>query len=173
MKVPYRPTGFKKFILPPKYIVIHDTNCKFYSLPNYTIDDKKSIINKMRSDYFILYNETDLPFHFLIDKIQDDYEIIVGRSLRYICIYEDIRQELQNRTIHIGMTGNMNLIKPTQRFYQCLAYKILSPLLNRFGLPASNIFFHNEVSSNPNLKCPGSFFTKDILLSNVKKLLTN
>ena len=171
MKVPYRPTTFKKFVEKPKYVIIHNTNCKFYDLPNYRIDDKKSIINKMRSDYYVLYNETDLPFHYLIDKIQDDYEMVVGRSLRYHCEYKDIRQEMY-KSIHIGIAGNMNFVRPTQRFYECMCYKVIAPLMIRFGIPFSNVYLHKDVTNLPDLKCPGDFFKKDIFLAILKRMLT-
>jgi len=171
MKVPYKPINLKKFTSRPRYIIIHDSNCRFYDLPNYKIDDNKSIVNKMRSDYFVLYNESDLPFHFVLDKIKDDYEILVGRPLRFYCVYEDIKTEFLY-SVHVGICSDLSFQKPEQRMYECLCYKILSPIMIRMGIPFKNVYLHKDVTMNPDkINCPGSFFKKEIFLSILKRML--
>jgi len=170
MKVPYRPTNFRKRKYNFKYIIIHDVNCTFSELSKYMVDDKKSQTNELRTDNYILHNQSDLNFHFLVDFIKDDYETILCRPLTVECNYEDIKSPY-DRSLHVGLMGSYTFEIASNRLYRHLGYRCLVPMLGTFGIPLKHILLHKEVSNNKESNCPGDFFRRDKLLTQIKPML--
>ena len=170
MKVPYRPTNFIKRKYNFRYIIIHDVNCTFSELAKYMIDDKKSQVNMLRSDNYILHNQTDLNYHMLAEKVNEDFETILCRPLTVMCKYDDILTQYE-RSVHIGMMGSYTYEIPSDRFYRQLAYRCIVPLMGMFGITIDRIYLHREVSENKDSDCPGDFFKKTKLMANIKPML--
>jgi hypothetical protein len=135
-----------------------------------TIDDKTSQIYLSRLYNWIISGQSDLNYHFIVEKIGKDYETLLGRPLNRLCEYPDIKDDINSRAIHIGMIGKYDKQIPTPRFYQQIAYRIIAPYMYMLGIPVGQIYFHSEVS-NKNKTCPGTFFKKEDLLTRLKTLL--
>jgi len=169
MKIPYRPTNFEKMRSRPKYIILHDINCAFENMRINLIDDNKSQVNKIRSDNYIINNQSDLNYHFAIEQI-NDYETIIGRPITMHCEYDDIPIQYKN-SIHIGMMGSFEYDIPDQRYYRHLAYRSIVPMMSIYGIPIGNIILHKDITSNKLKNCPGVFFDKNKLLQSVRAMM--
>ena len=100
-----------------------------------------------------------------------DYNVIVARPFVYLCEWEDIEANINNRAIHIALMGNYDFKVPQSRLYQILAYRIINPLLRLYSLSPNRIKFHREVSSNENLSCPGDFLDRGRVVAQVKRFI--
>ncbi len=169
MKIPYKIQSFQKIKGVPRYIILHDTTCKFEDMPEFLSDTNKFQVNHLKDDNFILYGEYDINFHYIVTKVDDEYQTILGRPISVQCKYNDIHPQYE-KSIHIGMMGNMNTIRPTGRYYQQLAYRIISPMIHMFKISLSNIITHKQ-ATNSSKQCPGTLFKINDLLAQVKPML--
>jgi hypothetical protein len=117
----------------------------------------------------VLNGEFDLNYHFIVEKIKDDYETLFGRPLNAICEYDDIVSPY-DAAIHVGVMGNFNFDIPPERLYKQIAYRVLGPMMMYFRIDKSKILLHREVSSDQ-AECPGTNFNKARLLSYVKTMV--
>jgi len=167
IKIEFRPSAFKVRHLKPQYIVLHHSS-EFYDNPAASVDS-----NKLQIPYIIngvLEQKTfDVNYHYIIEKIKGDYFVLVGRPLVFQCDFNDIASYTNKVSIHIALLGNYDIVVPTKRVYEVLAYKLINPLLKTFNLSYNRVKFHNEISSNENISCPGEFFSKEVLLSMIRR----
>jgi len=166
MRLPFRPKLLPVARRRFRYIIIHDVVCQFDGIHELLTDSSKYQIDKMKSSNFILNAEYELPYHFVIDKIGDDYATLVARPLFARCEYDDIKPPYDH-TIHIGTVGDFHNENPGERYYQQLAYRVVIPMMRTFFIPPSNIVLHHEISEAEEL-CPGPYFRRDLLMSYVK-----
>lgn len=167
LRVKYRPVSFPKIKRKFKYIIIHDTNCIFPHLDYTQVDDPKPKVSALRAYNLIFNKQYDLNYHFLCEYVTTDYETFVGRPLYRLCEYKDMPDLYQNG-IHVCVFGNYNIINGQQRMYQQLAYRVLAPMMFWFRIPISNVVLHNQISSNKEIKCPGSQFDYNKMINNLK-----
>jgi hypothetical protein len=134
-----------------------------------TIDNKSSQIYLSRLYNWIISGQSDLNYHFLVEKIGKDYETFLGRPINRLCEYNDIKDNINSRAIHIGMIGKYDKQIPTPRFYLQLCYRIITPYMYLFNIPGGQIYLHSELSDK-HKDCPGSFFKKSDLISRLKSI---
>ncbi len=169
MKIPLKPSLMKIRRGKPKWIILHHTS-EIYENPMAKIDNSKFQIQGLSKGVLEL-KQSDYNYHYVIEKINDEYYPIVCRPFVYLCEWDDIDPNINNRSIHIGFLGDYNYKIPEKRFYEVLAFRILNPMLKMFKLAPNRIKFHNDVSSNEELTCPGDFIDKEIIISMVRRFV--
>lgn len=137
-----------------KYIVIHHTA---------TPDDGFGMNMEAIRNYHINNNGwEDIGYHFIIEKIQNRYEILVGRMPSYQgahCL------GLNSKSIGVALIGNFNESPPPQEQWQ-LALKLVRSLMAIFKVPKDNVIGHREVNRVLGRvvyrgDCPGRLFDMD------------
>jgi len=161
MLLPFRLKAFKLAQYKFRYIVLHDTSCMFSGVSQVKIDDNKSQLHSLRDYNWILNARTEVNYHFVVEKIGNDYESLIGRPLNYLCQYDDIPLIYNERAIHVCLMGSYSIIKPKPRYYQQLVYRVISPLMFHHRITSMNIVTHQDISTNEELKCPGELFNMD------------
>jgi hypothetical protein len=152
-----------------RWIIIHDTY-ELYDVPEAKIDNQayqmyglfKGVLER---------KEPDINYHYVIDKIKDDYVPIVTRPTVYLCDWPDIPNEINNRAIHVALLGSYDLRLPEKRTYEILAYRLLNPMMKEFNIKPGKIKLHKEVSNDEDSSCPGDFLSKDIIISMVRRFV--
>jgi len=176
VKIPIRPKFLTKFRRPWLYLIIHDLSCSFSGYDEFNIDIPKSQTNRLRAADLQINKQLDLNFNFIIERIGDDFEILIGRPMSAMCEYKDIPRNINDNAIHIGMMGNFKFYIPEARFYRILAYRIITPLIQMSRINRTRILTHDEVSevSQKKVECPGRLFEKDRLMALInEQLITN
>lgn len=167
--IPFKISRLKVRHTPVKYIILHHTVCQ-YPAPDSKIDNPKYQIPGIING--VLENKSaDINFHYIVDKIKDDYQIITCRPFVTLCDYPDIDPDMNKKSIHIGLMGSYSFKIPAKRCYEVLSYRLLSPLLKMYGLAPDKILYHNEISKNKDNECPGDFVDKSVVISMVRKFL--
>jgi hypothetical protein len=170
MIIPYKPVYFQKATRAFKHIIIHDLSCRFSGLDGAKVDTKKSSIAHLRNYNWIFNDEFDLPFHFVCEKIGQDFETIMATPLCYKCVYDDIPSEFE-AAVHIAFAADYSVVKPEQRIYQQAGYRAIASVMRWFKLPFGHIYLHREVSQDKENACPGNFFDKNRLMAAIKPLI--
>lgn len=160
MNVPYKPVYLPKAYKKFQYVIIHDFSCQFPDIDKAKVDDKKIQMQGVRVYNWLFKNSFELPYHFVCEKIGDDFETMMARPFCYYCQYEDIPSQYLN-SVHVALSGNYNIISPTQRTYQQIAYRPIASIVRWFNMSLNNVFFHWEVSTNNSLHCPGDAFKRE------------
>lgn len=169
MKYPFRVSRLDIRQPIPKYIVLHHTWCQ-YKIPEIKMDTTKSQM-KFLSNQVMEKKIADINYHYIVERINEDFNAIACRPLAAICDYPDIEDNINKKAIHVALLGNYDITIPDKRSYEVLAYRIINPLMKIFSLNPSRIYLHNELSDDENETCPGDFFSKTITLSFVKRYL--
>lgn len=165
--MPIRRPQLKVRHFPPKWIVIHST-FEFYKSPESRIDNLKYQLYGIEKDV-MERSDPDFNYHFIVEKIKDDYQVFVCRPFVTMCEFDDIDININKKSIHVALMGDYNLKIPEKRMYDVLAYRLIAPLLSLFSLNTSKIKTHDEISLNEKSRCPGEFFDKDILILFARK----
>ena len=169
MRIPLRPSRLKVRRTKVKYIIIHHTS-EIYPAPESRIDNNKYQVQALFGN--VLENkDADLNYHYIIDKIKEDYVPIVCRPFVTLCDWDDIDPNINNAAVHVAMMGSYDFKIPEKRLYEIMAFRILNPMLKMFALAPNRIKFHNEVSSNKELTCPGEFIDKEVVISMVRRFV--
>ena len=167
MKLPFKPSLLTIRRLKPRWIILHHT-AEIYEKPEIKIDSDAYQMSSLFSN--VIEDGTfEVNYHYIIDKIKDDYIPIVCRPFVYLCDWEDIHKDINNAAIHIALMGNYDFKIPSKRCYEVLAYKLLNPMLKMFSLTPQKIKLHNEVSDNKELACPGEFIDISRVITEVRK----
>lgn len=169
MKIPLKPSLMTIRRGKPQWIILHHTS-ELYVNPEAKIDNPKFQLGGLIKGVFEL-KHADVNYHYVIDKVVDDYQPIVCRPFVYLCDWDDIDPSINNRAIHVSFLGNYDYTIPEKRLYEVTAFRILNPMLKMFKLGPSRIKFHNEVSSNKELTCPGDFIDKEILEATIRRFI--
>jgi hypothetical protein len=155
MKIQLRPSLLKVRRQTVKWIILHHT-AELYKQPAAKIDNPQFQLPELYKG--VLEDKTgDVNYHYVIEKIKDDYYPITTRPFPYLCQWDDIDVNINNRSIHVALLGNYDFTVPEVRLYEVLAYRLLNPFMKMFGLTPQKIKFHSELSSNEALTCPGDF----------------
>jgi len=169
MKIPLMPSRLKVRRQSVRWLIIHHT-AELYTLPETFIDNSKY-------QFFSLFNqvmerkEPDINYHYVIDKIRDEYVPIITRPFTYLCEWNDIDVEINNRAIHIALLGSYDVKVPEKRMYEILAHRILNPFLKLYGLSPARVKLHYEISNNKELSCPGDFIDKNIIIAMTRRFV--
>lgn len=169
MKIPLKPSLMKIRRGKPKWIILHHT-VELYENPLAKIDNSKFQMKGI-SNGVLEMKQSDINYHYIIEKIDEDYQPVVCRPIIYMCDWEDIDPNINNRAIHVAILGSYDFTIPPKRLYEVLAYRLLNPMLKLFGLSPNKIKFHKDVSSNEELTCPGDFIDAAIVESMVRRFV--
>ena len=151
---------------PVRHVIIHSTKCRC-SFPSLQVDDTDFQGSDIVISNVALDGEVDFIYHYVVDRIDDDWYVIVGRPLQYAYDGFDLGSPY-DYGIHICLVGDWNVYKPpNNRVYEVLAYRVLTPVTWMYRIPLSNIMLHSDIK--PETKCPGTFFDKGYLLNVFKK----
>lgn len=172
MKIPFKPVYLPKGPKRYHYIVIHDTNCMCSKFNDFRIDNQMFQSNKLRQRLLQDKKWFELPYHFVCEKIIDDYQTIVARPIQFSCedAYTDLDKKFARYGIHICIMGNFNTIVGDTRMYQQICYRAISPLMRQYRIPKGNIFLHGELNPKQ-LDCPGFNFSKEHLKAYIQPFL--
>jgi len=169
MKIPLRPSLLKVRRQTVKWIILHHT-AEMYENPEARIDNAKYQLPGVMKGV-LEKKQGDVNYHYVIDKIKEDYIPIVTRPFVYLCDWPDIDLNINNRAIHVAMLGSYDFKVPVKRMYEVMAFRLLNPFMKMYGLSPSRIKLHNEVSSNEDLTCPGDFVDKAVIISMVRRFV--
>jgi hypothetical protein len=169
MKIPLKPSLMKIRRGKPRWIILHHTS-ELYVNPESKIDNSKFQLRGLSKGVLEL-KQADINYHYVIDKIEDDYQPIVCRPFVFLCDWDDIDPNINNRAIHIALLGNYDYKIPEKRLYEILAFRILNPMLKMFKLSPSKIKMHKDVSSNKDLTCPGDFIDEAMLEATIRRFI--
>ncbi len=168
MKIQLRPSLLKVRRQTVKWIILHHT-AELYPQEAARIDNAKFQIPELYKG--VLEQKTgDINYHYVVEKIKEDYHVVVTRPFPYLCEWDSISNDINNRSIHVAILGSYNLKIPEKRLYEVLAYRLINPMLKMFHLSPSKIKLHSEVS-NDETDCPGYFFDKGVLISMVRRFV--
>jgi len=170
MIVPFKPVYFKKTTRKFRYIIIHDYSCRFANLDKAKIDSPKASIGPLRNYNWIFNDSFDVPYHFLCEKIGQDYETLMGTPFCYKCVYDDIPSQY-DASIHIAIAGNFSLMAPNPRAYQQMGFRAIASIVRWFKLPFANILMHRDVSTDKESACPGVHFDKAKFMAAIKPMI--
>lgn len=172
MKVPFKPVYLPKGPKRYHYIIIHDCNCMAERFPEFKIDNVQFQTNRLRGRIFQDKKLFELPYHFVCEKVIDDWQTIVGRPLQYSCedVYTDLDKNFSRFGIHICIMGNFNYMASETRMYQQICYRALTPVMKQYRIPKGNIFLHGELNPQK-LDCPGFNFSKQHLKAYIQPFL--
>lgn len=151
-----------------KWIIVHHT-AEYYERPENKIDNP---IYQMQSifDGVLEKKDGDVNYHYVIERIKEDYVAIVTRPTVYLCDWDDIPFNINRRAVHVAVLGSYDLKLPEKRLYDILAYRVLNPMLKIYGLAPSRIKFHREVSTGE-ITCPGEFLDKERVITAVRRFV--
>ena len=155
MKIQLRPSLLKVRRQSVKWIIVHHT-AEMYPQPAARIDNASFQTQQLYKG--VLEDKTgDVNYHYVVEKIKDDYYPIVTRPFVYMCDWPDIPNDINNRAIHVALLGSYDFKVPEVRLYEVLAFRLLNPMLKMFHLSPSKIKLHRDVSTDEDLTCPGDF----------------
>ncbi len=165
--IPLRSSLLKLSSRWPKSLIIHHSNC-LVDHPFVNIDKNKFQADKYQTLNYIKYKK-ETRFHFIIEKVGNDFQVIASQPMMTLCEFPDIDISYQD-SVHIALLGNYNIDIPEKRLYLVLSYRLLNPLMRLFALNEYDILFHNEISIDSDVNCPGEFVDKPVLLSILKSV---
>jgi hypothetical protein len=164
-----RPSLLKVRRQSVKWIIIHHT-AEMYLNPNIKLDNPQYQMSNVFNGVLEL-KQGDVDYHYVVEKIKEDYVGIVTRPFPYLCEWDDIPANINKRAIHIAVLGDMDFQIPPSRLYQILAYRLVNPMMKMFGLSPSRIKLHKDVSDDKEIYCPGEFFELDRLIAQVRRFV--
>ena len=150
------------------WIVIHHTS-EMYDRPEAKIDGPLYQMPQLFSGV-MEKKQGDVNYHYVIEKVKEDYIAVVTRPYVYLCEWPDIPENINNRAVHIGLMGSYDFKIPEKRMYEVLAYRLLNPMMKVFGISPSRIKLHKEVS-NEDISCPGEFIDKARIITAVRRFV--
>ncbi len=169
MRYPFRVSKLNIRHVKPKYIVLHHSWCQ-YQVPSVKMDTSEF---QTRT----LYTQTmekkiaDVNYHYVIEKIKNDFNTMACRPFVATCDYPDIDENINKRALHFALLGNYDLSLPEKRAYEVLTYRLINPFMKIFSISPTRIYLHSELSDNKEESCPGEFFSKSVVISFVKRFV--
>lgn len=128
------------------------------------------IIYKLAADkykqkgYYVKYPWSDIGYHFGIELINDEYEILMGRMLTRSGAHTYGHNQ---DSIGICFVGNYDIIVPEERMLN-LGVKLVVSLCTMFDIEVCNIHGHQHFA---NKTCPGTLFNLGHFKYDVKRAL--
>ncbi len=168
MRMPFKPALMTIRRQSVKWIIIHHT-AEMYDIPSARIDNSKFQIPALTKGV-LEKKQADINYHYVIDKIKEDYMPVACRPISYLCDWDSIPNDINNRAIHVALLGSYSMKIPEKRCYEILAYKLLNPMLKLFNISPNKIKLHSEISTEET-DCPGEFFEKAIMIAMIRKFI--
>jgi N-acetylmuramoyl-L-alanine amidase len=98
---------------------------------------------------------TNIGYHYGIEKINSDYEILVGRQLNQIGAHTRGHNQ---ESLGICLVGNYDIDIVGDSLLR-VASKLVKSHMSIFNISPNNVFGHNEFNSHKT--CPGSNFNME------------
>ena len=96
----------------------------------------------------------DIGYHFGVELVYDDFEILVGRTLDESGAH--CYQEGMNRkAIGICLVGNFDKVEPPDQQIRATV-KLVRSLMRQFNIPVHNVVAHRDYAHYKS--CPGVLF---------------
>lgn len=168
-KIILRPSLLKIRRKPIKWLIIHHT-AEMYEMTEAKIDNPKYQMPGIFKGVLEL-KQADVNYHYVVEKVKEDYVAIATRPLPYLCDWEDIPDDINKRAAHLAILGNYDFKIPPKRLYEILAYRLVNPMVKLFKITPSKIKLHKEVSTDSDVVCPGEFFDKDRLIAQTRRFV--
>jgi hypothetical protein len=168
-KIILRPSLLKIRRQSVKWIIIHHS-AEMYKNPEARIDNSKYQMPGIFKGVLEL-KQADVNYHYVIEKVKEDYIPIATRPYPYLCEWDDIPEEINSRAIHIALLGNYDLKIPPKRLYDILAYRLLNPMLKMFNISPNRIKLHKDVSNDESVYCPGEFVDLGRIITSVRRFV--
>jgi len=168
-KIILRPSLLKVRRQSVKWIIIHHT-AEMYDNPEARIDNSKYQLPGIFKGV-LEKKQGDVNYHYVIEKIKEDYVAITTRPFPYLCEWPDIDDNINNRAIHVALLGNYDLKIPQKRMYDILAYRVLNPFMKMFNLKPDRIKLHKEVSNDDDVYCPGEFINSGRIITATRRFV--
>ena len=169
MRMPFKAALLNVRRGPVKWIIIHHT-AELYEAPESRVDNAKfqmkGLINGVLEK-----SAPDISYHYVIDKIKDDYIPIVCRPVSSLCEWDDIPDDINKRAIHIAMLGSYDFKVPERRLYEIMSYRLISPMIKIYGLTPKRVKFHRDVSTDKDISCPGDFADQGKLEATIRRFM--
>jgi len=134
-----------------KYIVIH------HSL---TEDGKTVSWSAIRKYHKEHLGWSDTGYHFGIEDIYGEYEVLVGRPLTRVGAHCKAMQ-MNKYGIGICFVGNYDIVKPPMDMLLIAMNRIIIPLCKIYGIAWNGIIGHTEVHGVEK-SCPGKLWDIDM-----------
>lgn len=83
----------------------------------------------------------DIGYHFGVELVKSDYEVLVGRPLDIVGAHTKC---LNTDSIGIALVGNFDIAPPKERMISVLLDRILVPLMVYFDIPVEMVQGHRE-----------------------------
>jgi hypothetical protein len=168
-KIILRPSLLKVRRQSVKWLIIHHT-AEMYKAPDVRIDNTKYQTPGIFNGVLEL-KQADVNYHYVIEKIKEEFVVITTRPFPYLCEWPDIPDDINKRALHIALLGNYDFKIPDKRLYDIMAYRVLNPMLKMFGIPPSKIKLHKDVSTDKEVYCPGEFVEIDRIITSVRRFV--
>ena len=168
-RIPLRPSMLTRRRQSVKWIVLHHT-AEMYENPESRIDNPKYQMPGIFKGV-LEKKQGDINYHYIVEQIKSDYVVITGRPFVYLCDWDDIDTNINNRAIHVALMGNYDFKVPELRMYQVLAFRLLNPLIRHFNLTPKRVKFHRDISSNKELSCPGDFVDEGRMIAQIRRFI--
>ena len=147
--IPLRATNAELSGRWPDRIILHHTACKVENAGEFSLD-KPTFQSGRMQDVLFRREKQDSGFHYIIERVNEDFQIIVSQPLMTLCKYEDLDSD-HWRDVHIALMGNYNKDLPANRLYRVLAYRLIVPLMRTFVMDDNDIVLHSAISKDINL----------------------
>lgn len=98
-----------------------------------------------------------IGYHFGMELVNDEYEILVGRPLTKEGAH---CKGMNSKAIGICCVGNYDLIAPPNCLFHNLGQHLIIPLMKIFNIPIENIKGHRDYADKT---CPGTKFDMQLL----------
>lgn len=167
MQIPLRPYNLDLSTRWPKAIIIHDTKELDLNNGNVSLDKSKFQTDRLQQTNYELTKQQEPPYHYIVEKVGTDFQVVVNRPLLSKCVFDDLPRE-HDESIHIALLGDYDNDIASNRLYTVVAYRLLVPFIRLFKISETEIYTHKELSSNKELSCPGEFFNMAKLRNMVK-----
>jgi len=133
-----------------KYLVIHHS---------VTADGKTFDYQAIKKYHIEVRGWLDIGYHFVVEKVNDQYEVIVGRPLTMNGAH-CYQLNMNEQGIGICFVGNYDIAAPDEEMIAVAKKRIIIPLGKMFDIKWNGIIGHREVKGVTKT-CPGTMFDMD------------
>ena len=133
----------------PEHLFIH------HSL---TQDGKTVSMNAIRKYHTVELGWRDIGYHFIIELVNEEYEIFVGRAMNDSGAH--CRQDgMNHKSLGICCVGNFDKDSPPEELWD-LCVRLTKSLMAVFNIPSNRVYGHREYASYKS--CPGKKWNMDL-----------